>query len=92
MVCPKKQSSTYQGYFNTMTSLRIPKVVQPSRPIILSPVKPEEHQPPRPMTETKSIVKPTVISTTDLAGQILLQGFGSTSKQSESPQTSVRTV
>ena len=93
MVCPKKQSSTYQGCFNTMTSLRIPKVVQPSRPIILStPVKLEEPQPHIAMTETKHTVKPTVISTNDLVGQILLQGFGSASKQSELSQTSVSTV
>ena len=93
MNCPERQSSTYEGYFNAMTSLRIPKVAQPPRPITLStPAKKEEPQSPRPMTETKPIVKPTVISTTDLVGQILLQGFGSTSKQSECPQTSVSTV
>ena len=76
-----------------MMPLQFPKVAQRPRPIIMStPVKPKDPQPPRTITETKPILKPTVISTTDLVGQILLQGFGSSSNNSELPQTTVRTV
>ena len=58
--------------------------------VSLSKPKPKPVEKPTP----KPVVKPTVISESDLVGQILLQGFGSSGKKSPSqwPGTSASTV
>ena len=57
---------------------------------------PDTTQPPRPLVEVKLVkpaVKPTMISSTDLVGQILLQGFEqSTSESSRNTRNTVPVV
>ena len=82
-----------------------PDTTQPPRPIVeAKPAKPavkptlvpDTKQPPRPIVEakpTKPAVKPTMISSTDLVGQILLQGFEqSTSESSRNTRVTVPVV
>ena len=73
---------------NFMTSSGIPQECQPHRlttgigskqvqPLVM-PVLSDTTRPPRPIIESKpakQVVKPTMISSADLVGRILLQGF-----------------
>ena len=83
----------------------VPDTTQPPRPIVeaklvKTAVKPtlvpDTTQPPRPIVEAKLVkpaVKPTMISSTDLVGQILLQGFEqSTSESSRNTRNTVPVV
>ena len=83
----------------------VPDNTQPPRPIVeAKPAKPavkptlvpDTKQPPRPIVEAKPAkpaVKPTMISSTDLVGQILLQGFEqSTSESSRNTRNTVPVV
>ena len=68
------------------------QVKPPVKPISV----PDTTQPPRPIVEQKLVkpaVKPTMISSTDLVGQILLQGFEqSTSESSRNTRNTVPVV
>ena len=83
----------------------VPDTTHPPRPIVeaklvkpaVKPIlEPDTRQPPRPIVEAKLVkpaVKPTMISSTDLVGQILLQGFEqSTSESSRNTRNTVPVV
>ena len=86
-------------------SIRIPQASHPLRftyesnqvkPPVKPTLVPDTTQPPRPIVEAKLVkpaVKPTMISSTDLVGQILLQGFEqSTSELSRDIRNTVPVV
>ena len=83
MVRPERGSQSNQGDFNnTLTSIRVPKSSQP--PILTTVssqakplVKPTVSDTTQHITSNpvQPVVKPTMISSTDLVGQILLQGY-----------------
>ena len=102
MTLPERWSHRKEGDLN---SIRIPQASHPLRFTYESnqvkpPVKPtfvpDTTQPPRPIVEAKLVkpaVKPTMISSTDLVGQILLQGFEqSTSESSRNTRNTVPVV
>ena len=84
MVRPERGSQSNQGDFNnTLTSIRVPKSSQPpklttvssqAKPLVKPTVSSDTTQPIN-LNLVKPVVKPTMLSTTDLVGQILLQGF-----------------
>ena len=84
MVRPERGSQSNQGDFNnTLTSIRVPKSSQPpnvttvssqAKPLVNSTVSSDTTQTIS-SNPAKPVVKPTMISSTDLVGQILLQGF-----------------
>ena len=80
MVRPERGSQSNQGDFNnTLTSIRVPKSSQPPKLTTVSSqakplVKPTVSDTTQP-SPAKPVVKPAMISSTDLVGQILLQGF-----------------
>ena len=89
MVLPERGSERSHRHSNsTLISSRIPQEFQPVRmttgsnqaqPLVKPDVLSATTRPPRPTIEpkpVKQVVKPTMISSTDLVGQILLQGFG----------------
>ena len=83
MVRPERGSQSNQGDFNnTLTSIRVPKTSQPPKLASVSSqakplVKPTAADTTQPINSNpvKPVIKPTLISSTDLVGQILLQGF-----------------
>ena len=89
MVRPERGLQSNQGDFNnTLTSIRVPQSSQPpklttvssqAKPLVKPTVSSDTTQPNN-SNPVKPVVKPTLISSTDLVGQILLQGF----KQSSS--------
>ena len=102
MTHPERRTHRNEGDSN---SIRIPQASHPLRFTyesnqVKSPVKPtlvpDNTQPPRPIVEAKPAkpaVKPTMISSTDLVGQILLQGFEqSTSESSRNTRNTVPVV
>ena len=84
MVRPERGSQSNQGDFNnTLTSIRVPKSSQPpklitvsslAKPLVKPTVSSDTSQPIN-SNPVKPVVKPTLISSTDLVGQILLQGL-----------------
>ena len=89
MVLPERGSKrSHRHSNNTLTSSEIPQDIQPLRmttgsnqaqPMVKPDVLSATTRPPRPLIEprpVKPVVKPTMVSSTDLVGQILLQGFG----------------
>ena len=89
MVLPERGSKRSHRHSNsTLTSSEIPQEFQPVRMTTgsnqaQSLVKPDvlsaTTRPPRPLIKpkpVKPVVKPTMVSSTDLVGQILLQGLG----------------
>ena len=89
VVLPERGSKRSHRHSNsTLTSSGIPQEFQPVRmttgsnqaqPLVKPDVLSATTRPHRPLIEpkpVKPVVKPTMISSTDLVGQILLQGFG----------------
>ena len=84
MVRPERGSQSNQGDFNnTLTSIRVPQssqvpklttVSSQAKPLVKPAVSSDTTQPIN-SNPVKPVVKPTMISSTDLVGQILLQGF-----------------
>ena len=99
---PERWTHRNEGDSN---SLRIPQASHPLRftyesnqvkPPVKPTLVPDTTQPPRPIVEAKLVkpaVKPRMISSTDLVGQILLQGFEqSTSESSRITRNTVPVV
>ena len=89
MVLPERGSKRSHSHSNsTLTSSGVPHEFQPVRkttgsnqaqPLVKPDVLSATTRHPRPTIEPKPVkpaVKPMMISSTDLVGQILLQGFG----------------
>ena len=102
MALPERWSHRNEGDSN---SIRIPQASHPLRfthelnqvkPRVNPILVPDTTQLPRPIVEAKLVkpaVKPTMISSTDLVGQILLQGFEqSTSESSKDTRNTVPVV
>ena len=83
MVRPERGSHSNQRDFNnTLTSNRVPQSSQPPKLTTVSSqakplVEPTVSDTTQPINSNpvKPVVKPTMVSSTDLVGQILLQGF-----------------
>ena len=102
MTHPERWTDRNEGDSN---SIRIPQASHPLRfthesnqvkPPVKPTLVPDTTQLPRPIVEEKLVkpaVKPTMISSTDLVGQILLQGFKqSTSESSSNTRNTVPVV